>query len=250
MKKYKILILVALFSFSKEIYAQKTTEIGFFFAPSRVFATLKSRDNTFDEYVIYRNQNEPRRGGVFLGFTIERPFLNNLKFRTGINLLFYGSSPSVRVATTDWHKLPNPDRVSVSERQENYFLTIPFHIRKDLFKLPINKTTKYMKSLNFKIYTIGGLEVGYMFNPVYLRTYELQSGEREITENEFENSFDVNSFNILVEAGLGFQWTANKKIALSIEPSFNYTLFSIYRTGITERFGAYSTKFRVGFILN
>ncbi len=249
MRKIKIVILLALVSFAKEIHAQKTTEIGFYFAPSRVFTTLKSRDNAFDEYVTYRNQNEPRRGGVFLGFTIEKPFLNDLKFRTGVNLLIYGSSPSVRLATTDLHKLPNPDRVSVSERQENYFLTIPFHIRKDVFKFSV-KPTKHEQSRDFKIYAIGGVEMGYMFNPVYLRTYELQSGEREITENEFENNFDVNSFNILVEAGLGFQYILNKKWTILIESNFNYTLFSIYQTGITEKFGAYSTKIGVGMILN
>jgi len=249
MKKFKLLMILVLFTFIKEVNAQKTTEIGWYFAPARVFSVINSRDVNFDEYVNDRNQNDPRRGGVFLGLIIERPFLDNLKFRTGISFSIYGSQ-SVRLGATDLQKSVNPDRVSVIGRPEAYFLTIPFHIRKDIVKFPLKKTTKHMKSLNFLIYAIGGIEVGYMFNPVYLRTYELQSGEREITENEFESSFTSNPINMLVEAGLGFQWMANKKITVSIEPSFNYTLFSIYRTGITERFGAYSTKFRIGFILD
>ncbi len=241
--KIQLLIIFALFSFNKKVYAQQVTEIGWYLAPARVFPTIKSRDGKFDEYVNDRNKTDPKRGGIVLGLTLEIALFKNLQFQTGISIAFYGMD-QVRLNATDLQKLENPDRVSYIPRQENEFINIPLNIKNNIFKLPI-KPTKHVESAEFAIFAIGGVIGSYMFRANYERKYELQSGSTEITENEFENSFDTNPFNIALEAGLGFQFSINQKWRIFLQPTINYQIFSIYKNAITEIFTVFSTRMGV-----
>ena len=85
-----------------------------------------------------------------------------------------------------------------------------------------------------------------MFRSIFERRYELQVGGEEITENEFENSFDTNPFNIVGQAGLGFQIQVNQKWNVILQPTLSHNLFSLYKNSILERLTVFSTKIGVG----
>lgn len=243
MKKFNLLVSIWLFS-CMELPAQGSTELSLYFAPARAFANIESRDNSFDEYVHDRNENEPSRGGVILGISLEKPITRSLQYQTGLSFAFYGLRPT-RLNTSDLHTENNPDRLSYVGRQEYYFITVPFNVKKDIFQFG-SKPGKEGTEIDFTVYVIGGGAGSYMFRSMFERRYELQVGGEEITENEFENSFDTNPFNIVGQAGLGFQIQVNQKWNVILQPTLSHNLFSLYKNGISERLTVFSTKIGVG----
>ena len=232
-----------------ELFAQGSTGLSLYFAPARVFANIESRDNSFDEYVQDRNEGGPSRGGVILGITMEKPLTRNLQYQTGLSVAFYGLKPT-RLNTSDLHTENNPDRLSYVGRQEYYFLTVPFNVKKDIFQFGSEPGKagkgRRVKEIDFTLYVIGGGAGSYMFQSIFERRYELQDGGEAITENEFENSFDTNPFNIVGQAGLGFQIKVNQKWNVILQPTLSHNLFSLYKNGISERLTVFSTKIGVG----
>ena len=230
--------------YALELPAQKSTGLSLYVAPARVFANIESRNNSFDGYVQDRNENEPSRGGVMLGITMEKPLTKSLHYQTGISFEFYGLQPN-RLNTNDLYTANNPKRLSYVGRQKYYFLTIPFNVKKDIFQFD-SGPGKEGKGIGFTLYIIGGGAGSYMFQSIFERRYELQDGEEEITENEFENNFDTNPFNIVGQAGLGFQVKVNQKWHIILQPTLSHNLFSLYKNGISEILTVFSTKIGVG----
>lgn len=243
----KIVSLTFILLGASVIYSQKPTQLLFYYAPSWLHSNIKSLESDFDQYVLDRNENEPDRGGIAFGVTIEKPIRNSMYFQTGASVLFYGLRPT-RLIANEFHTMNNPERISYIGRQEYFFVNIPFNLKKDIYSFT-PQVKKEGKHLEFTFYAIGGFSGSYMFKSDFERRYDLGDGLEEVTVNEYESSFDPNPFNMALQGGMGFEMKLNKKWIVTLEPTLSHNLFSLYKNGISDRITAFSTKLGVGITL-
>ncbi|MEL6561879.1 MAG: hypothetical protein AAFQ94_27075 [Bacteroidota bacterium] len=248
MKKITSLFITAtlLLAINMSQAQQKSTELYFHFAPNSAFTNIKSLEMVNDAYVNDRIDNEPDRGGVNLGVTIEKSF-KNFSIQTGLLFTFYGLKPIRRFVNPALNG-NNPDRVYYVARQEFYFASIPIEFKKDLFTF--NKASKNpSKQIDFSVYVVGGMAGQYMFQSNYERKYRLLGEREETTINEFENSFDSNPLNMTIQGGIGLQTKLNQNWSIILQPTLSHQLLSIYNSGISEKITTLYTVVGVGMAL-
>ena len=232
MTKIYLLIVGLILTFN--LKAQKN-QIDLFVSQGSVFSNLEARNSQFEDYVNTRNNQEPNRSALEMGFTYSILKSEKISYELGLNYFSIGQ---------------RQERILIpanNQQRESYIHRLTYQkIRLQLgLSHPLLQTDKN-PDLKFRLAVHYGITPEILVKSSHFREYRLQNGEAETTENEFEDSLGQNIFSASLYGRLSVGVVLNNKATISLMPSIEYNPISIYKSGFTDRVLLQSVWFSVG----
>lgn len=202
----------------------------------------------FNNYVEIRNTNEPYKRGFIGNILIEKNFNSNLGLLSGLRLTsitigFNRQGVRGELASN------NLERLDYSHRLEYFRLEIPVELKYKILTHEFNYSRFKNIYRAFFINFHTGIALSYQLQADHIRDYNLQNGNTEKTENEFESQLDRNQVNLATQVRIAFNLKLVDPWTISVQPGLSYYTLSTFQNGFKDNLFFYSTRFGVSYLL-
>lgn len=230
----KVYFLFTAIIVASAVKAQKN-QIDLFVSQGSVFSKLEARNSQFEDYVNTRNNQEPNRRTLEMGFTYSILKSEKISYELGLNYFFIGQREERIFLNGN-----NQDRASYIHQLAYNKVRLQLGLSHPLFQTDNNPDLKFRLAVHY------GMSPEILVKSEHFRDYRLQNGEAETTENEFEDSLEQNIFSASLYGRLSFTINLNNKTSISLMLGIEYNPISIYKSGFTDSVLLRSVRFSVG----